>query len=49
MVYDSQEEMDIVVGKLEDNAFIIQEKESLKKLKKSVQVIRRNFGLLEGW
>ncbi|MEO5999223.1 MAG: DUF4954 family protein [Chitinophagaceae bacterium] len=45
MVYNSQEEMDIVMGKLEDNSFIKQEKESLKKFRKTVQVIKRDFGL----
>jgi hypothetical protein len=45
MVYDSQEEMDIVIGDLEENSFIKQEKDSLKKFKQSVQVIRKDFGL----
>jgi hypothetical protein len=45
MVYDSQEEMDVVIGELEDNSFIKQEKESLKKFKKSIQVISKDFGL----
>ncbi len=45
MVYDSQEEMDTVIGELEENSFIKKEKNSLKKFKQSVQVIRKDFGL----
>jgi len=36
MVYDTVEEMDIVVGKLEDNSFIKYEEEQLKQYKKKV-------------
>jgi len=45
MVYDSQEEMDIVIGKLEENSFIKQEMDSLKKFKKSARDISKYFGL----
>lgn len=34
MVYDNQEEMDNVIGKLEENSFINQQKEELKQFKK---------------
>ncbi|MBC8034402.1 MAG: DUF4954 family protein [Chitinophagaceae bacterium] len=36
MMYDSQEEMDKVIGKLDDNSFINQEKEALKQFKRTV-------------
>ena len=45
MVYDSKEEMDMVIGELADNSFITQEKESLKKFRRSIQVISKDFGL----
>jgi hypothetical protein len=45
MVYDSQEEMDIVIGELEENSFIKQETDSLEKFKKSIQVINKDFRL----
>lgn len=45
MVYENQQEMDLVLGKLEENSFIKQEKDSLKKFKRSVQVIMRDFGI----
>lgn len=45
MIYDSEEEMNSVVGKLEDNGFIAQQKEELTVLKSSVEKIRKKFGL----
>jgi len=39
MVYDSPEEMDAVIGKLKDNSFIRQEKETLKKYRKEIEEI----------
>jgi hypothetical protein len=45
MIYDSEEEMNSVVGKLEKNAFIAQQKQELVALKKSVENIRKGFGL----
>ena len=45
MVYDSPEEMDIVIGKLEENLFIKHEKESLKKFKETAKIISKDFGL----
>jgi len=44
MVYDSQEEMNAVVGRLADNSFIRQEKEALKKYRKEVEHILNTFG-----
>jgi hypothetical protein len=37
MVYDSPEEMNAVVGRLQDNSFIKQEKEALKKYRKEIE------------
>jgi hypothetical protein len=45
MVYDSPEEMNAVVGRLEDNSFIRQEKEAAKKYRKEIGKILRQFGL----
>jgi hypothetical protein len=39
MVYESTEEMNAVVGKLQDNSFIRQEKEALKQYRKEVEGI----------
>jgi hypothetical protein len=38
MPYDNQEEMDAVVGRFEDNSFIKQQSEELKKYKKEVEI-----------
>jgi hypothetical protein len=43
MVYDTQEEMDAVIGKLEDNAFINEQREELEKFKKRVTEIKKGF------
>lgn len=45
MVYDSPEEMNAVVGRLQDNGFIRQEKEAAKKYRKEVEQILQQFGL----
>jgi hypothetical protein len=45
MVYDSTEEMNAVVGRLEDNSFIRQEKEAAKKFRKETEKVLRQFGL----
>jgi hypothetical protein len=45
MVYDTQKEMDKVLGKLKDNAFINQQQEELKQFKKQVLGIVKSFGL----
>jgi hypothetical protein len=39
MMYDTQEEMDAVVGKLEDNSFITQQNEELQKFEQAVKAI----------
>ncbi len=39
MVYESTEEMNAVIGRLQDNSFIRQEKEALKKYRKEVEKI----------
>jgi hypothetical protein len=46
MVYDSSEEMNAVVGKLQDNSFIRQEKEALKHYRKEVERIVADWKLL---
>ncbi|MFL5808687.1 MAG: DUF4954 family protein [Flavisolibacter sp.] len=45
MVYDSEEEMNQVVGKLDDNVFIAQQKDELIRLRSSVQKIQDEFKL----
>jgi len=45
MVYDSTEEMNAVVGKLQDNSFIRQEKEALKQYRKQVEQIVSDWKL----
>lgn len=45
MVYDDPSTMDAVVGKFEDNSFIIQEEADLKKYKKTIQTIKKKFNL----
>jgi hypothetical protein len=45
MVYDTQEEMEQVMGKLEDNGFIQQEIEDLKVFKQKVNKLRKQFRL----
>lgn len=45
MVYDNEKEMEKVIGKLKDNAFINQQQEELKQFKKQVLGIIKRFGL----
>ncbi len=45
MVYDNLEEMNAVMGSLEENSFINQQKEELEKFKKQVAVIKKQFKL----
>ena len=45
MVYSSPEEMNTVIGRLQDNGFIRQEKEALKKYRKEVEAVIRKFKL----
>jgi hypothetical protein len=45
MVYDSPGEMNAVVGKLQDNSFIRQEKEALKQYRKQVEQIVADWKL----
>ncbi|MEJ7911827.1 MAG: DUF4954 family protein [Chitinophagaceae bacterium] len=47
MVYDNKEEMEEVVGKLEDNVFIQQQDRELKEMKEEVAGILLQFGLQE--
>lgn len=43
MVYDSQKEMEKVIGSLKDNAFINQQREELASFKKKVLAIRKSL------
>jgi hypothetical protein len=45
MVYDTQKEMEKVIGRLKDNAFISQQQEELKQFKKQVAGIVKSFKL----
>jgi hypothetical protein len=45
MVYDSQQEMDTVVGALKDNGFIKQEREAAKAWRREVDRLIRKFAL----
>jgi hypothetical protein len=41
LVYDNEEEMNAVVGKLGDNSFIIDQSEELEKFKNKVASLKR--------
>jgi hypothetical protein len=43
MVYDTEDEMNTVLGKLEDNSFIQQQYAALDELKKQVKSAMRKF------
>ena len=45
MVYDNQQQMDKVLGKLDDNAFINQQVEELKHFKKRIAILAKSFKL----
>lgn len=45
MVYGSTKEMDNVLGKLEENTFIFQQKEELKQFKKDIARISKDLHL----
>ncbi|MGZ8558364.1 MAG: DUF4954 family protein [Chitinophagaceae bacterium] len=45
MVYDTEQEMEKVIGKLKDNAFIQQQQEELVQFKKRVAAISKNFNI----
>ncbi len=45
MVYESPEEMDAVIGRLQDNGFIRQEKEAAKKYRAAIEKVLKQFGL----
>jgi len=45
MVYNSRAEMDKVLGKLEENAFISQQREELKKFKRNISGLIKAFQL----
>jgi len=45
MVYDSEEEMNNVVGLFSGNSFIKQQQDELKKFKSSVNVTMKKFTL----
>lgn len=45
MVYETEKEMETVIGKLKDNSFISQQQEELTAFKKQAEQISRQFGL----
>jgi len=45
MVYDSEAEMEEVVGKLDDNVFINQQKDELLAMRTSIDHIIKTFGI----
>ena len=45
MVYENDEEMDAVLGRLEDNMFVKQQKEELERFRTEVQEIKQRFAL----
>lgn len=45
MVYETEKEMETVIGKLKDNSFIAQQQEELKAFKKQAEQISRQFSL----
>ena len=45
MVYTSQKQMDKVLGKLDENSFIAQQKEEFQKFKRQVANLKRSFNL----
>ena len=45
MVYENDEEMDAVLGRLEDNMFVKQQKEELERFRSEVQEIKQRFAL----
>lgn len=45
MVYENEAEMDTVLGKLEDNGFINDQKKQLAKLKKQTLQLKKSWGL----
>jgi hypothetical protein len=45
MAYDSDEEMEKVIGKLDENSFINQQQEELAEMKKLIQAISKSFAL----
>ena len=47
MVYESNEEMDAVIGKIEDNHFIQDQFKELENFKKTVKGLVRKFGKVE--
>jgi hypothetical protein len=46
MVYENDAEMDSVLGKLEDNGFINDQKKQLAKLKKQTLQLKKTWGLI---
>jgi NDP-sugar pyrophosphorylase family protein len=43
MVYNSQKEMETVIGKLKDNSFILHQEQELKSFKKKVALVQKTF------
>ncbi|HYO20876.1 MAG TPA: DUF4954 domain-containing protein, partial [Flavisolibacter sp.] len=47
MVYDNDSEMESVVGKLDDNVFINQQRDELEAFKKQIEAIQAQFRLMQ--
>jgi hypothetical protein len=45
MIYDNEKEMEEVIGTLDDNSFIDQQKQELQNLKNLVKSIKKQFGM----
>jgi hypothetical protein len=45
MVYESEKEMEKVIGKLKDNSFILQQRQELESFKKRIEAIAKSLGL----
>ncbi|HVE60920.1 MAG TPA: hypothetical protein VNA26_03825, partial [Chitinophagaceae bacterium] len=45
MLYDNDKEMEVVLGNLDDNIFILEQKATLKQFKKQVGSIISDFNL----
>jgi hypothetical protein len=48
MIYNNDAEMEAVIGKLEDNAFIKSQQQELEIFCRQVETIRIRFGLMAG-
>jgi hypothetical protein len=45
MIYDNEKEMEEVIGTLDENTFIDQQKDELQNLKTLVKSLKKQFGM----